>query len=106
MSLRIAVVGAGYWGPNLIRNFRGSDDWDLVAVCDLDETRARKVIGARSTVEVETSLDNLLARDDIDAVAVATPARTHYAITLAGLRAGKHVLVEKPLAESEIEALE
>src|ERR1700761_8826670 len=100
MSLGIAVVGAGYWGPNLVRNFRNSADWDLVAVCDLDEQRARKVIGARSTVEVETSLDRLLARDDIDAVAIATPARTHSAIALAALEAGKHVLVEKPLADS------
>ena len=57
-ELRVAVVGAGYWGPNLVRNFRGSPEWDLVAVCDLDGDRARKVIGARSTVEVETSLSD------------------------------------------------
>jgi predicted dehydrogenase len=104
MSLRIAVVGAGYWGPNLVRNFRSNPAWDLVAVCDLDEARARKVIGARSTVEVETSLERLLARDDIDAVAVATPARTHSAIVLAALAAGKHVLVEKPIADSRVDA--
>ena len=45
-TYRVAVIGAGYWGPNLVRNFRGSPDWDLVAVCDLDEGRARKVVGA------------------------------------------------------------
>jgi len=106
MSLGIAVVGAGYWGPNLVRNFRSSPDWDLVAVCDLDEARARKVIGARSTVDVETSLDVLLARDDVDAIAIATPARTHSPIALAALRAGKHVLVEKPLADSREAAAE
>jgi predicted dehydrogenase len=72
----------------------------LVAVCDLDAERARKVIGARSTVEVETSLEALLRRDDIDAVAIATPARTHAPIALAALEAGKHVLVEKPLADT------
>ncbi len=99
-ELRVAVVGAGYWGPNLVRNFRGSPHWDLVAVCDLDEERARKVIGARSTVEVETSLERLLQRSDIDAVAIATPARTHAPIALAALAAGKHVLVEKPLADT------
>ncbi|HEY3716640.1 MAG TPA: Gfo/Idh/MocA family oxidoreductase [Jatrophihabitantaceae bacterium] len=104
MSLGIAVVGAGYWGPNLVRNFRSSPEWDLVAVCDLDEARARKVIGSRSTVEVETSLERLLARDDIDAVSIATPADTHCAIALAALEAGKHVLVEKPLADSRGEA--
>jgi len=99
-QLRVGVIGAGYWGPNLVRNFRGSADWDLVAVCDLDESRARKVIGPRSTVEVETSLSSLLARDDIDAVAIATPARTHAPIALAALESGKHVLVEKPLADT------
>jgi predicted dehydrogenase len=104
MTLGIAVVGAGYWGPNLVRNFRTSPEWDLVAVCDLDEARARKVIGSRSTTEVETSLERLLERPDIDAIAIATPARTHSAIALAALAAGKHVLVEKPLADSPSEA--
>ncbi|WP_344046550.1 Gfo/Idh/MocA family oxidoreductase [Nocardioides panacihumi] len=96
----VAVVGAGYWGPNLIRNFRTSRDWDLVAVCDLDTERAEAVLGARSGVLVTDSLDEVLARDDVNAVAIATPARTHQAIAEAALRAGKHVLVEKPLADS------
>ena len=99
--LRAAVIGAGYWGPNLARNFRGSPDWDLVAVCDLDESRARKVVGDRSTVEVMTSVDALLARDDVDAVAIATPAGTHARLALAALDAGKHVVVEKPIAVDE-----
>lgn len=94
------MVGAGYWGPNLIRNFRSSPDWDLVAVCDLDTERAHRVLGDRSGVEVTSSVEELLAHEDITAVAVATPARTHRAIVLAALRAGKHVLVEKPLADS------
>lgn len=98
--LGVAVVGAGYWGPNLIRNFRVSDDWDLVAVCDLDPDRAQQVVGPRSEVAVTTSLAEVLARDDVHAVAVATPARTHRAIALEALAAGKHVLVEKPLADS------
>ncbi|GHS87581.1 oxidoreductase [Actinomycetota bacterium] len=98
-QLRVAVIGAGYWGPNLARNFRTSPDWDLVAVCDLDAERARKVVGPRSTVEVVTSTAELLARDDIDAVAIATPARTHAAVALAALDAGKHVVVEKPIAD-------
>ncbi len=106
MSLRVAVVGAGYWGPNLARNFRASGAWDLVAVCDLDEARARKVVGDAAHVDVETSLERLLARDDLDAVAIATPAGTHRPIAMAALAAGKHVLVEKPLASSRAEAQE
>ena len=102
--LRAAVIGAGYWGPNLARNFRGSPDWDLVAVCDLDESRARKVVGDRSTVEVMTSVDALLARDDVDAVAIATPAGTHARLALAALDAGKHVVVEKPIASTSTDA--
>ncbi len=104
--LGIAVIGAGYWGPNLIRNFRGSDAWRLVAVCDLDAERARRVLGAQTDVEVYTSLEDLLRLDSVDAVAVATPARTHLGITLAALRAGKHVLVEKPLADTGADGLE
>ncbi|WP_020107891.1 Gfo/Idh/MocA family protein [Nocardia sp. 348MFTsu5.1] len=103
-QLGVAVVGAGYWGPNLVRNFRASPDWDLVAVCDLDEQRARKVIGPRSTVVAESSFERLLERDDIDAVAIATPAQTHASLAMAALEAGKHVLVEKPLAPSVIDA--
>ncbi len=99
-KLGISVVGAGYWGPNLIRNFRAADDWDLVAVCDLDVERAQRVLGARSGVDVHADLADVLARDDVDAIAIATPARTHQDIALAALRAGKHVLVEKPLADS------
>ncbi|MFT4287068.1 Gfo/Idh/MocA family protein [Nocardioides sp.] len=98
--LGVAVVGAGYWGPNLIRNFRGSPAWDLVAVCDLDTERASAVVGARSGVLVTDDLAEVLGRDDVHAVAIATPARSHRPIAEAALAAGKHVLVEKPLADS------
>lgn len=104
--LRVAVVGAGYWGPNLVRNFRASPDWSLAAVCDLDAARAAKVVGDAAGVDVETSLDRLLGRDDVDAVAIATPANTHRPIAMAALGAGKHVLVEKPLAATRAEAAE
>ena len=99
-KLRIAVIGAGYWGPNLARNFSVAADWDLAAVCDIDEDRARALATRVGAPDVYTDLGALLARDDLDAVAVATPAGTHHAVVLAALRAGKHVLVEKPLADS------
>ena len=98
--LGVAVVGAGYWGPNLIRNFRAADDWDLVAVCDLDTERARRVLGQAPGIDVTADLDEVLAREDVDAVAIATPAQTHHGIAEAALRAATHVLVEKPLAHT------
>ncbi|MDR7309240.1 putative dehydrogenase [Nocardioides luteus] len=97
--LGVAVVGAGYWGPNLVRNFRNAPDWTLVAVVDLDVARAREVIGGGTDVLATADLDEVLARDDVDAVAVATPAGTHRVLVERALRAGKHVLVEKPLAD-------
>ncbi|MER7557257.1 Gfo/Idh/MocA family oxidoreductase [Nocardioides sp. NPDC126508] len=97
--LGVAVVGAGYWGPNLVRNFRNARDWALVAVVDLDLARAREVIGGGTDVLATTDLDEVLAREDVDAVAIATPARTHRGLVERALRAGKHVLVEKPLAD-------
>jgi predicted dehydrogenase len=104
--LRVAVIGAGYWGPNLARNFSASADWTLVAICDLDEDRAKGLAAKVGHVDVHTNLDELLARDDVDAVAIATPARTHHAVVLAALRAGKHVVVEKPLADTRERAIE
>ncbi|MDH6238285.1 Gfo/Idh/MocA family oxidoreductase [Cryobacterium sp. CG_9.6] len=99
--LRVAVIGAGYWGPNLARNFTASAFWDLVAICDLDADRAQGVADrVGGDVAVYSDVAAVLARPDIDAVAIATPARTHHALVLLALRAGKHVLVEKPLADN------
>lgn len=98
--LSAAVIGAGYWGPNLARNLRGSPDWDLAAICDLDTEKALHVADKVGGARVTSSLDEVLSDPTIDAVAIATPARTHHAIVLAALDAGKHVIVEKPLADS------
>ncbi|WP_251717964.1 Gfo/Idh/MocA family protein [Janibacter melonis] len=105
-KLGVAVIGSGYWGTNLVRNFRNHPDWDLVAVCDLDPARAARVVGQRSTIDLLSDVDELLARSDVTAVAIATPASTHHALTLRALAAGKHVLVEKPIAESLDQAAE
>jgi predicted dehydrogenase len=96
----VAVVGAGYWGPNLARNILACPQADLRWVCDLDRSLARRAVGRRSTVRVTDDLDDLLDDRRVEAVAVATPAWTHFEVALRCLEAGKHVLVEKPLASS------
>ncbi|WP_246168673.1 Gfo/Idh/MocA family protein [Arthrobacter luteolus] len=98
--LNVAVIGAGYWGPNLARNFHASPDWHLSAICDLDRERAGRLAHTAGGAAVQDSVQALLEDPALDAVAIATPARTHHAIAAAALAAGKHVLVEKPLADT------
>ena len=102
----IAVIGAGYWGPNLVRNLQASPEFRLRWLCDLDEERARRVLGPYSTVRASGSLEEVLADPEVHAVAVATPARTHLGVAKQALEAGKHVLVEKPLAATYEEGVE
>lgn len=102
--LGIAVVGAGYWGPNLVRNVQAFDGMRLRWVCDLDVERARRAVGPYSTVGTTDSLDRVLDDDGVEAIAVATPATTHVDVALAALEAGKHLLVEKPLALTSADA--
>ncbi|MGH9119373.1 MAG: Gfo/Idh/MocA family protein [Acidimicrobiales bacterium] len=96
----MAVIGAGYWGPNLVRNILRRDDATLRWVCDLDINQAAKAVGRQSTVPITDDLDIVLDDPNVAAVAIATPAHTHTSVALACIDAGKHVLVEKPLATS------
>jgi len=98
--IRVAVVGCGYWGPNLIRNFIGCPLTELVAICDQDPARLVRFTQQFPSVEGLTEFDQILARTDLDAVALATPIETHAPLGLKALAAGKHLLVEKPLAHS------
>jgi predicted dehydrogenase len=102
-AIGVAVIGAGYWGPNLVRNFQGSASFQLRWLCDLDLSRARQVLGRYSTVRATDNLGDVLSDDRIQAVAIATPAGTHREVAQAALSAGKHVLVEKPLAATHAE---
>jgi len=95
--MKIAVVGLGYWGPNLVRNFLATDGVDSVVACDMNEKRLDNVRKRFYGVETCNSIDAVLGRSDIDAVALATPVSTHHPLGMKALRAGKHVLVEKPL---------
>ncbi len=99
-ELGAAVVGAGYWGPNLVRNFHASDDWRVACIVDTDPTRLQKLARLYPHVPVYSAFEQALNDANVDAVAIATPPRTHEALATAAIEAGKHVLVEKPLAES------
>ena len=99
-AVGIAVVGAGYWGPNLIRNFASLPECRLAAVCDLDAGRLAAVAQKHPGVRTTTRLEDVLADPEIAAVAIATPAESHRSVAEACLAAGKHVYVEKPLAAS------
>ncbi|MFZ4515968.1 MAG: Gfo/Idh/MocA family protein [Acidimicrobiia bacterium] len=100
-TLGIAVIGAGYWGPNLVRNIRTDHRWELRWVVDRDLDRAQVVAAGTPVAE---SLERVLNDPQVDAVVIATPAATHAPLGMAAIAAGRHVLIEKPLASSLAQA--
>ncbi len=102
--IRAGVVGFGYWGPNLVRNLDRLGDAELVAACDLSADNLAKLSALYPYVETNSDLAAMLARDDIEAVVVATSAPSHFAIARHVLEAGKHCFVEKPLTLTSADA--
>jgi predicted dehydrogenase len=98
------VVGYGYWGPNIVRNVVERPEFRLMGLCEMDEGRAEDFRRRHPGVWVESDYDAALADPRIEAVAIATPPHTHYNLVRRALEAGKHVLVEKPLARTSEEA--
>ncbi len=104
MSVSVGVVGLGYWGPNLARNFEALPDARLAWLCDDDPERVARVGESFPGARTGGSIDELLADPELDAIVVATPVPTHAQLARRVLEAGKHVFVEKPLAQSVAEA--
>ncbi|HET8606475.1 MAG TPA: Gfo/Idh/MocA family oxidoreductase [Gaiellaceae bacterium] len=102
--LGIAVVGLGYWGPNLVRNLYELPEAELVAVCDMRADAVAAIRRRYPAIEGRSRLEDVLGDPRVDAVAIATPVATHYQLALSALLAGKHVFVEKPLAASAVAA--
>jgi predicted dehydrogenase len=102
--LGIAVVGAGYWGPNLVRNLHASEEWSVRAVVERDRQRLERLLRLYPAVAGHAEIDAVLTDPAVDAVALATPPRTHHELAVRAIEAGKHVLVEKPLAENSRDA--
>lgn len=98
--LKVAVIGYGYWGPNLVRNFVENPNVDVLMVADAKEENLTRVSRRYPAIQTTTSADTIFENTEIDAVAIATPVHTHYDLALQALQSGKHVLVEKPMASS------
>jgi len=100
----VAVIGSGYWGKNLIRNYSKLDA--LKVICDNNETLLEHFKNQYPTTEVCISINDVLSRNDVHGVVIATPAEKHFSIAREALLAKKHVFVEKPLVLDETEAAE
>jgi len=100
----IAVVGYGYWGPNLVRNIADCRNAKLVAVCDLRKERLTAVSARYPSVQISDDFEQVLANPEVDAVAIATPVSSHFRLAMRAMMAGKHVFIEKPIASSVDEA--
>jgi predicted dehydrogenase len=104
--INVAIVGFGYWGPNLVRNFSSIPGVQVKKVVDLREERLKVVVQNYPNTEVSTNIDDLWTDTSIDAVVIATPVFTHFPLAKKALLAGKHVLLEKPMTDTVDHALE
>jgi predicted dehydrogenase len=102
--IKIGVIGYGYWGPNLVRNFAELAGATVTAVSDLDTTKLTALRHRYPAVTTNTDFRELLRDPDIDAIAVATPVSSHFELGMAALKAGKHLWLEKPMAETSLQA--
>lgn len=102
----IGIVGYGYWGPNLVRNFSELDGAAVAMVCDLDARRLARLRKHHPAVPVTADYAEMLRTPDVQAVCIATPVHSHFPLAKAALEAGRHVLVEKPLASTAAEVRE
>src|SRR5271155_4462808 len=99
-QVKVGVVGCGYWGPNLVRNFRSLPDCVLKAMCDISTERLAHLTALYPQIHGETNYEHMLAKSGMDAVVVATSVRMHFPMAKAALLAGKHTMIEKPMASS------
>jgi predicted dehydrogenase len=99
-QIKVGVVGCGYWGPNLVRNFRSLPDCNLKVMCDISEQRLAHLKSLYPEVEGETDYTHMLNGIGLDAVIIATAVKSHYSMAKASLLSGKHTFIEKPMAAS------
>jgi predicted dehydrogenase len=102
----VAVVGVGYWGPNLVRNLAESEHADVVTVCDTRPEALSPIRRRYPAIRTTSEFDDVLADPEVEAIVISTPIQTHHPLACAALAAGKHTFVEKPLAGSVSEAVD
>src|SRR5262245_51920115 len=102
----IGLIGYGYFGPNLARNFAAQPDCELLAICELNEERSRRAAQTYRNASITRDYQDLLSNPNIHAVLIATPVHTHFGLARAALQAGKDVFVEKPITRTVAEAEE
>jgi predicted dehydrogenase len=103
-EIKVGVIGCGYWGPNLIRNFNENYHTALKYACDLEQERLERIKLRYPSVIPTNNYKNLLRDEEVQVIAIATPVHTHYTLAKESLEAGKHVLIEKPLTRNVREA--
>lgn len=104
--VNLGVIGYGYWGPNIVRNFSGHQDCKVVAVCDKNPAALARVLTKHPNVRLMTESDDIVRSSEIDAVAIVTPVSYHYDLAKKALENGKHVFVEKPFTATSAQAEE
>jgi predicted dehydrogenase len=104
--IRVGVIGYGYWGPNIVRNFHGQEHSRVVMVCDKSANSVRRVRQSYPDMLVTGDSDEILKAPDIDAVAIVTPVHTHFELAKKALENGKHVFIEKPFTSTSAQAEE
>lgn len=104
--IRVGIVGYGYWGPNVARNFHSAEGCRVVRICDGNPDAIARAGKALPGVETTTRLSELIEAPDIDAVAIVTPVSTHFDLAKRALENGKHVFLEKPFTATSVQALE
>jgi len=104
--INIGIIGCGYWGPNLIRNFSSLSNANVISCCDINDSRLKHIKEIYRSIKTTKRYQDLLSDPKIDAVIIATPINTHYKIAKEALENGKHILVEKPLTDSSKKASE
>ena len=105
-TLRLGIIGYGAWGPNHVRCFSSIESCQIMRVCDLDTKKLKMVQRILPDVETSANPQDILESDDVNAVIIATPLTTHYDLARQALKAGKHVLCEKPLTNTAAQAVE